>query len=144
MENYEIDPIERYVTIFKALSDMTRLKIMWLLLSIDSKIYVSEIIDVLGENQYNVSKHLKILKNAGLIYEKKEGKWTFYHYRTSNDAFDTEIRQTVLTIPQELMFEEVARCRKRLSMRIDGKCVVGNESDEWAEPKKDKRRVTRP
>lgn len=136
MENYEIDPIERYVTIFKALSDMTRLKIMWLLLSIDSKICVSEIIDVLGENQYNVSKHLRILKNAGLIYEKKEGKWTFYHYRNSNDAFDTEIRQTVLTIPKELMQDEVARCQKRLSMRVDGKCVVGNESDEWVELKK--------
>lgn len=136
MENYEIDPIERYVAIFKALSDMTRLKIMWLLLSIDSKICVSEIIDVLGENQYNVSKHLKILKNAGLIFEKKEGKWTFYHYRASNDDFDIEIRQTVLTIPNELMVEEVARCQKRLSMRVDGKCVVGTESNEWVELKK--------
>jgi len=135
--NYEINPLERYTIMFKALSDMTRLKIMWLLLSVDSKICVSEIIDVLGENQYNVSKHLKILKNAGLIYEKKEGKWTFYHYLTCNDAFDTEIRQTVLTIPKELMVEEVSRCQRRLSMRIDGKCVVGTESDEWAEHKND-------
>lgn len=44
---------------------------MWLLLSIDSKISVSEIIDVLEENQYNVSKHLRILKNAGVVYEKR-------------------------------------------------------------------------
>ena len=137
MEKYEIDPVERYVTIFKALSDMTRLKIMWLLLSIDSKICVSEIIDVLRENQYNVSKHLRILKNAGLVYEKKEGKWTFYHYRTSDDAFDTEVRQTVLTIPKELMADEISRCQKRLSMRVDGKCVVGTESDEWVEHKND-------
>lgn len=135
MENHEVDPIERYVTIFRALSDMTRLKIMWLLLSIDSKICVSEIVDVLGENQYNVSKHLKILKNAGLIYEKREGKWTFYHYRTANDAFDKEIRKTVLTIPKKLMSDEVSRCQKRLSMRVDGKCVVGIESDEFVELK---------
>ncbi|BAE86395.1 hypothetical protein DSY4606 [Desulfitobacterium hafniense Y51] len=119
------------MVIFKALSDMTRLKIMWLLLSIDSKICVSEIIDVLGENQYNVSKHLKVLKNADLIYEKKEGKWNFYHYRTSNDEFDAAIRQTVLTIPEELMKEEIKRCQKRLSMRVDGKCVVGTESRNW-------------
>ena len=70
----KLNPFEHYTDIFKALSDVTRLKIMWLLLSIDSKICVSEIIDVLCENQYNVSKHLKILKKAGLIYEKKEGK----------------------------------------------------------------------
>ncbi|HHY26299.1 MAG TPA: winged helix-turn-helix transcriptional regulator [Desulfitobacterium dehalogenans] len=131
MENYEVNPIERYTVIFKALSDMTRLKIMWLLLSIDSKICVSEIIDVLGENQYNVSKHLRILKNAGLIYEEKEGKWIFYHYRTSINEFDAAIRQTVLTIPKELMTEEVNRCQRRLSMRVDGKCVVGIESGDW-------------
>lgn len=137
MESYKIDPLERYTVIFKALSDMTRLKIMWLLLSIDSKINVSEIIDVLGENQYNISKHLKILKNAGLIYEKKEGRWTFYHYLSSGDAFETEVRQTVLTIPKELMVDEVSRCEKRLAMRVDGKCVIGSESDEWVELKND-------
>lgn len=98
MEGYEINPIERYVTIFKALSDMTRLKIMWLLLSVDSKVYVSEIVDVLGGNQYNVSKHLKILENAGLIFKKKEGRWNYYHYLDNNNEFDTLIRQTVLSI----------------------------------------------
>lgn len=136
MNNYEINPWERYTIVFKALSDITRLKIMWLLLSIDSKISVSEIIDVLEENQYNVSKHLRNLKNAGLIYEKKEGKWTFYHYRTNNDIFDKQIRQTVLTIPRELMLDEISRCQKRLSMRVDGKCIVGAESDEWDDLKK--------
>lgn len=130
MESQEVNPFEHYTIVFKALSDLTRLKIMWLLLSIDSKICVSEIIDVLKENQYNVSKHLKILKNAGLIYEKKEGKWTFYHYRTSNDAFDKEIRQTVMTIPKELMADEILRCQNRLSMRQDGKCVVGCEEND--------------
>ena len=140
MEKYEIDPIDRYITIFKALSDMTRLKIMWLLLSIDSKICVSEIIDVLDENQYNVSKHLKILKNAGLIFEKKEGKWTFYHYRPGNEIFDSKIRQTILAIPKELMTVEIARCQKRLSMRVDDKCVLGNESDEWNNIKTKKNR----
>lgn len=132
MDNYESNPLERYTVMFKSLSDMTRLKIMWLLFSVDSKICVSEIIDVLGENQYNVSKHLNILKNAGLIYKKKEGKWIFYHYQISNEIFNTAIRQAVLTIPKELMADEVSRCMKRLSMRVDDKCVVGTESDEWA------------
>ena len=131
MDEVEINPWERYTTIFKALSDLTRLKIIWLLLSIDSKISVSEIIDVLEENQYNISKHLRILKNAGLIYEKKEGKWSFYHYRSSNEEFDEAIKKTVLSIPKELMVNEVVRCKKRLSMRVDGKCVVGGNSEQW-------------
>lgn len=135
MKNLEINSLERYITIFKSLSDMTRLKIMWLLLSIDSKISVSEIIDVLEESQYNVSKHLRILKDAGLIHEKKEGKWSFYHYTPSEDLFDKYVKQTVMAIPKELMDEEITRCEKRLSMRVDGKCIVGAESDEWAEIK---------
>lgn len=125
MQNPEINPWERYISIYKALSDPTRLKIMWLLLSIDSKISVSEIISVLNENQYNISKHLKILKNADLIYEKKEGKWTFYHYRTREDDFEALIRQTVMAIPKEMMAEETLRCAEHLSMRINGKNVIG-------------------
>lgn len=133
MDNYQIQHLERYTTIFKALSDPTRLKIMWLLLSMDSKISVSEIIDVLAENQYNVSKHLRILKNAGLIHQKKEGRWAFYHYIASDDLFDAEIRKTVMAIPKDFMIEETNRCTKRLSMRIDDKCVLGAESNQWIE-----------
>ncbi|MGH4037741.1 MAG: ArsR/SmtB family transcription factor [Sphaerochaeta sp.] len=129
MNDFEVNPWDRYSVVFKALSDQTRLKIIWLLLSINSKISVSEIIDVLEESQYNISKHLKILKNAGLIYEKKEGKWAFYYYRSSNDSFDEYIKKTVMAIPEELMEGEVARCKQRLSIRVDGKCVVG--SDKW-------------
>jgi ArsR family transcriptional regulator len=129
MNDFEENPWDRYSVVFKALSDQTRLKIIWLLLSINSKISVSEIIDVLEESQYNISKHLKILKNAGLIYEKKEGKWAFYYYRSSNDSFDEYIKKTVMAIPEELMEGEVARCKQRLSIRVDGKCVVG--SDKW-------------
>ena len=135
--NYKLNPLERYVAIFKALSDIKRLKIMWLLIMIDSKISVSEMIDVLGETQYNVSKHLKVLKTAGLIYEKKEGKWSFYHYIKGDEEFDNYIRQTIMTIPKELLVNEIALCHKRLTMRVDGKCVVGAESDEWVEIKND-------
>lgn len=131
MAEIEVNPFEHYIEVFKALSDLTRLKIMWLLLSIDSKICVSEIIDVLGENQYNISKHLKILKKAGLVYEKKEGKWIFYHYRSSIGYFDDMIKKAVLTIPEDLLVDEVERCKKRLNMRIDDKCIVTNGSKKW-------------
>lgn len=124
MKQLEINEFEHYTDVFKALSDLTRLKMMWLLLSIDSKISVSEIIEVLKVSQYNVSKHLKILKKAGLIYEKKEGRWTFYYYRSSTDYFDDMVKQVVLAIPGDLMINEVDRCKKRLDLRADGKYVI--------------------
>lgn len=130
MDSQEMNPFEHYTDVFKALSDVTRLKIMWLLLSIDSKICVSEIIDVLHENQYNVSKHLKVLKKAGLVYEKKEGKWIFYHFCGSIGYFDDMVKKAIMTIPEDKMVDEIARCKRRLDMRVDGKCVAGTESDE--------------
>jgi len=121
MNNYDMQSWERYTTVFKALSDLTRLKIIWLLLSIDSKISVSEIIDVLEESPYNVSKHLRVLKNAGIIYEKKEGKWSFYQYRNNDDEFDKAIKETVLTIPKDMMLNEEKRCHpiKKKALKIN-------------------------
>jgi ArsR family transcriptional regulator len=124
LKNIDINPFEEYTTIFKALGDTTRLKIMWLLFTVDLKVSVSEIIDVLGESQCNVSKHLKILKNAGLIYEKKEGRWSFYYYLENDNKFHEYIQKAILQIPKENMEEEVYRCKKRLAMRVDGKCVL--------------------
>lgn len=128
---YKPNPFEEYTAIFKALSDITRLKIIWLLCTIDSKICASEIMDVLGETQYNVSRHIKILKNTGLIYEKKEGRWTFYYYRPVESSFADFVKSAVASIPLQLMEEEVLRCKHRLNMRVDGKCVVGLDSEEW-------------
>lgn len=101
----------------KALSDGTRLKIIWLLCNIDSKICSSEIAEVLGENRYNISRHIKVLKNAGLIYEKREGSRIFYYYRLERAEFNAAVRQLVKNLPAEMMVEEVNRCRKCLERR---------------------------
>lgn len=115
---YEPNLFEKYTKIMSALSDEKRLKILWLLYSVDAKINASEIVYVLDENQYNVSRHIKVLKQARLIYEKKEGKWTYYYYLPSSDGFDNFIRKAILTIPQKLMDVEITRCKEKLSQRM--------------------------
>lgn len=119
MEEIEILEIEEYIDVFKAFSDITRLKMMWLLYSIDSRISVTEMIEVLQINQYNASKHLKILKSAGLIYRKREGRWKYYYYLHKDTIFDKYIKQAVMSIPKELIEEEIYRCKMRLTMRED-------------------------
>lgn len=73
MQEYNL---EEYTRVFKALSDKTRLRIINLFLRSGQDLCVCEIIDSLNESQYNVSKHLKELKYAGLTKEKngKMGK----------------------------------------------------------------------
>ena len=59
------------VDAFKALGDPTRLKILEFVQNGEK--CICEIIPVTGKSQPNVSQHLKVLKNAGLIHERKDG-----------------------------------------------------------------------
>jgi len=61
---------------FKALGDETRLKIIQMLSK--KEMCVCEVIDQLDLSQPAVSHHLKILRQAGLVKDTKEGKWVFY------------------------------------------------------------------
>lgn len=58
--------------VLKALGEMNRLRIMRLLMS--RELDVNTIAERLGLTEYNVSKHLRILKEAGLLEMRKDGK----------------------------------------------------------------------
>jgi len=61
---------------FKALSDETRLRIVKLLEL--REMCVCEVMVALGLTQPTASHHLGLLENAGLVKDRKEGKWVFY------------------------------------------------------------------
>ncbi len=61
--------------IFRALADETRLRIVALLASME--LSVGELAQVLGQSQPRVSRHIKILVDAGLAERRKEGSWVF-------------------------------------------------------------------
>jgi ArsR family transcriptional regulator len=63
------------VAIFKALADPTRLKILECIKNGEK--CICAIIPRTGKSQPNVSQHLKVLKIAGLVDERKEGTNTF-------------------------------------------------------------------
>lgn len=72
--------LERVV---KALADKNRLRILKMLQQRD--MCVCEIREVLGLSQPSVSKHLKILKEAGIIEDDQKGLWTNYYINAQND-----------------------------------------------------------
>jgi ArsR family transcriptional regulator len=61
--------------IFGSLADPTRLRILALLRAME--LSVGEIAQVLGQSQPRVSRHVKILVDAGLAERRKEGSWVF-------------------------------------------------------------------
>jgi DNA-binding transcriptional ArsR family regulator len=60
---------EKWITALKALADRSRLRIVRTLL--DHALTVNDISERLGISQYNVSKHLRILREAGLVEATK-------------------------------------------------------------------------
>ena len=60
---------------FQALADPTRLRILVLLRLME--LSVGELAQVLGQSQPRVSRHLKILADAGVLERRKEGSWVF-------------------------------------------------------------------
>lgn len=61
---------------FHALSDETRLRLLELLRAGEQ--CVCDLTDSLGTGQSRLSFHLKVLKDAGLVTDRREGRWVYY------------------------------------------------------------------
>ncbi len=68
--------LQRIAEVLKAMADPTRLKILHSLQQ--GERCVSDILEVVGGSQANVSKHLSVLKRAGLVESRRNGLNVFY------------------------------------------------------------------
>ncbi|MFM9937410.1 MAG: ArsR/SmtB family transcription factor [Novosphingobium sp.] len=73
----------------RALADPTRLRIMRLLASME--LAVGELAQVLGQSQPRVSRHIKILCDAGLAERRREGGWVFLRAAVSEAGTDDDL-----------------------------------------------------
>jgi len=74
--NMSMEALELVAERFKALSEPIRLRILQELH--DGEMSVSEITQVIDSSQPNVSKHLKLLQDAGLLARRQEGNTVYY------------------------------------------------------------------
>lgn len=117
--------MKKYIDYLKAIGEETRLRIIRLLLKAKVPLCVCEIMDCINESQTNVSKHLKILKYCGLVKEKKEGKFVMYHISEKRDEFLKILFKIIDSIPDRFFKKDEKCLKKRLSLRKNGKCVIG-------------------
>jgi len=73
------DPLK----IYKSLADETRLRLIRLLSR--GPLNVNEIINIMQMGQSRVSRHLKILTEAGLVSARREGTWIYYEEHHNGD-----------------------------------------------------------
>ena len=107
--------MKQYIDLFKALSDETRLRIM--ILISEKELCVCQIEAALELSQVKISRHLRILKDAGLLKDRRDGLWIYYSH----------------TDPKNKVEENLFRCfreylSKESSFRLDlsnmKKCIA--------------------
>lgn len=104
------------LNLFRALSDETRLRIMVLLSK--NELCVCQLEWALQLSQAKVSRHLAVLKNAGLIQDRREGLWIFY----SLTKHKNELERIIQKYLKEYLFKKHNLFKKDVvNMK---KCVV--------------------
>lgn len=117
--------LEMFTLAFQALSEPTRLRIVGLLSRAKKELCVCEFVDALEEPQYHISRSLKILQNAGLITERREGRWVYYGLPAGSDEFRQSLLRAVAALPQSVVAKDERELARRLKLREGGKCLSG-------------------
>ena len=94
---------------FKALSDETRLRILSLMK--EGEICVCDIAESLGMSQPNISFHLSMLREVGLIKDRKNGRWIHYSLDDS-DMFTIFILLGVFEKIDDKGIREIKRSKR--------------------------------
>jgi len=116
---FGVKTMEELAKIFKALSDETRLRIIKLLEQ--GELCVCDITAALDMVQPKVSFHLSALKEAGLIKDRKQGKWIHY----SLNEKDLFRRMLILSACERMQDGAISGDRKRLDAFLENKDVGG-------------------
>ena len=66
--------MEKIRDVFLALSDTTRLRAL-ALMAAEGEVCVCELVEALGEVQPKISRHLAVLRDAGIVTVRKDARW---------------------------------------------------------------------
>ena len=98
--------LDRAVALFHALSDSTRLAALEMLRG--GERCVCELQDELDVAQSKLSFHLRVLKEAGLVEDRKEGRWSYY--TIVPDALAEAHDLVVELVPKTVSARRATRC----------------------------------
>lgn len=114
------------VTLFgKALSDATRVRVLAVLRQ--GEVCVCEVADALELSQSTLSNHLQVVRQAGLVTTRKDGKWIYYGIELSQAAVIEAVfahYQVPLNADRRLR-RDAERLQQRFQMRENGCCTLG-------------------
>lgn len=104
--------MDEFLKISKAISDRNRVRILKMLEV--KPLCVCEITNILNVANSTVSNHLSILKESGLIIDKKDGKWVEYQI---NKGKSKELQNEVLGLVSKYLNDEDETINDAISCR---------------------------
>lgn len=108
--------LDRQLTVFRAIGEESRMRIMALL--VRGELTVTELTQILGQSQPRVSRHLKILTEAGVVDQLREGSWKFYRAVTPAPA------------PMDSLFEALR------ALNRSGDRVIARDGERFSQSRK--------
>ncbi len=122
----------------KAFAEPTRVRVLSALQQ--GELCVCELCDALNVPQSTLSTHLQVIRDAGLVRTRKEGKWIYYALNGKKTSLTGAVFK--LFAPNLTEDKMIARDRKRLRARLAcrqaGECCVGFRASAPAKRKKGK------
>ena len=100
----------------RAVAEGTRLRILALLA--EAELTVSDLTEILRQSQPRISRHLKLLAEAGLIERHREGAWAFFHLAHRGDS---AVIARMLVERLDVNDPTIARDRERLAAVRDAR-----------------------
>ncbi len=79
--------MQKEASLFKALSDQTRLRLVSLLL-FNGETCVCRLAQALNEPDFKISRHLGIMRSAGVVRARREGTWMYYRIVKPHSMFE--------------------------------------------------------
>ncbi|MBU1191069.1 MAG: metalloregulator ArsR/SmtB family transcription factor [Gammaproteobacteria bacterium] len=109
---------------FKALSDPTRLRCLMLLAS-ERTLCVCELTHALDMIQPKISRHLALLRDAGIVQDQKQGQWVYYRLHPELPSWAKSVlRDTARGIAEEALFAGDRNMLASMSNRPGTSCCT--------------------
>lgn len=102
----------------KALGQTTRLKIIFLLATREH--CVCELEQIIGLSQSAISQHMRLLKSAGIVNERRDGTWTYYTLRPETWMRLANELSSALSAPRESVPEMAAEWSRQQAILGSG------------------------
>jgi ArsR family transcriptional regulator len=111
-----IDPNQ----LFRAFSDETRVRLLHLMRT--SEVCVCDLVDTLRVPQPTASRHLAILRRAGLVSVRKEGSWSYYSLAPARGKLHEKLIECLEGCRDDVPELAIDAARMRMVRRSRGSC----------------------